>query len=625
MKPSVSKDLVWCLVGAAVVFVTFVPLLGAGYFWDDYNLLFPPRDDPGGQPGYLAALAGDFVVTTYFRPLVALTYWFDQAVWTVQNPAGFHLTSVLIHLLAMVSLAALLVLAGARLRLAVLVAVAVGVSPRLLEATAWISARSDLLATLFTVCAATVIARSARSGNRAGPLLSALCLLAIFSKESGTVACGAAVIAGLLWRRRDWTVAGAGSITLYLFVRLVAVGWPSVASGQFELQVVLAVLGSMASNLVTPWATAFEYGHIWYPEQTDQVLGLVVLPVLGAGIYQIWKRADSQARLLGVFFLASLLPVSRIIPFGGYVITSDRYLYMPLVFLVALVGYGASRQSDKRQKLLALPVAVLAVAGAVVTSGHAAVWAQPYAAWQQAVVGSHQANTLVYMAAGEAFDRRGEYELASLFLDVAGRAASLNYANRGEVEAPFWNIELKRARSLGRMGRFDQSLRILERLHRDYPQVRPIMYELAVQYGSSRNYRRAGELLAVDQGDPWSMALMQRLQAMRLADSQGFPDALAASVYYSQTGNVALAVEHIRQLSGPADGVYEQARQLAGILPVTAASQLVGRLEDDGALSPPQAKTLGAFTSDRETRKTAIAGILAAKSRAIAALEMNQF
>lgn len=107
----------------------------------------------------------------YFRPLVLLSFYLQFNLNGV-TPVAAHATNLLIYLanaLLVYSLAAahyrLRQLESSMLR-AVLAAIAYAAHPALIESTAWISGRFDLLATFFCLTALLVDLRLERSLKR---------------------------------------------------------------------------------------------------------------------------------------------------------------------------------------------------------------------------------------------------------------------------------------------------------------------------------------------------------------------------------------------------------------------------------------------------------------------------
>ncbi len=155
------------------------PLLG--FAGDDALVLYHLKRLGGiFQPAaYFTAL--DFF--SYYRPLGFLSFAADAALWSFR-PAGFHVTNVVLH-----AVNGLLVFALARrvltVRASALAAALFIAHPSNQEAVYWISARFDLLATLFVLT--TVLLATRERATWVGASLVTFSL-ALLSKEAALAA-----------------------------------------------------------------------------------------------------------------------------------------------------------------------------------------------------------------------------------------------------------------------------------------------------------------------------------------------------------------------------------------------------------------------------------------------------
>jgi hypothetical protein len=171
----------WAAVLALLALGTYwrAPLLG--YAGDDALVLYHLKRLGGIlEPGaYFTAL--DFF--SYYRPLGFLSFAADAALWHL-HPAGFHVTNVILH-----AVNGLLVFALAR-RVMGLGAAALAAALFILhtsnqEAVYWISARFDLLATLFVLLTVLLATRERVAWVAVSLLTFAAALL---SKEAALAA-----------------------------------------------------------------------------------------------------------------------------------------------------------------------------------------------------------------------------------------------------------------------------------------------------------------------------------------------------------------------------------------------------------------------------------------------------
>jgi len=196
----------------------YMQALGGPFLWDDRALVIdaPLVERSASLTEYLRHpfwMGGGVQAldTSYYRPLVTLSFAFDHRVHGA-NPGGYHLTNVVVHLGCALLLLALLRRGGVRDAVAALVTCAWALLPRLAEAAAWISGRTDLLATFFVLFALRVWGESL-ARRAAGAVLFGAALLA---KESA-LALLLALFVG------EWLRAGTGARSLG---RVVSRVWP---------------------------------------------------------------------------------------------------------------------------------------------------------------------------------------------------------------------------------------------------------------------------------------------------------------------------------------------------------------------------------------------------------------
>ncbi|MBX3181428.1 MAG: hypothetical protein KIT72_13870 [Polyangiaceae bacterium] len=150
------------------VLAVYVQVLGAPFVWDDHHLIATPevQELKGlatyfSQPFWSNPELGD--ARAYYRPFTVLSLALDRALHGA-NPAGFHLTNLVLHLLNGGLLFALMRRYQVGALSAAALALAWGVSPRLAEAAAWVAGRTDVLATT-GVLLALVLWRTAEGGE----------------------------------------------------------------------------------------------------------------------------------------------------------------------------------------------------------------------------------------------------------------------------------------------------------------------------------------------------------------------------------------------------------------------------------------------------------------------------
>ena len=394
--PLLALVLLGALAFAAVPFFELV--------WDDRHFLHP---DSAVARGSLARLlTSDWSLegprSGYYRPLVTLSLALESRL-SGGSPAVHHAMNVVYHLGAALAL----VWAGLRLlgspTAAWLAGLVFVVHPTHTESVAWVSGRTDVIATLFFCLAVGAYARAERV---ASPwMLAALAAAgAAFLAKEPAVMLPAVLLAWEVTR----TAPGAFRIrdaarrlmpvclllAGYLLLRGLLLG--AVAGPIGDLHVLsdrvatgVAVIGHYLWLLVVP-----------YPANPDYVLeplatwsswkslgALAALVGLGAAAGRWWRYSRLPAFCLA-WFLLTMLPSSPVLPVGP-VHMAERFLYLPSAALALAAGsagaaalrhaglhgwHDVSRASEPRALLAGGAVALVLLAGLALTQYRAEDW-----------------------------------------------------------------------------------------------------------------------------------------------------------------------------------------------------------------------------------------------------------
>ncbi len=349
-----------------VVLVSFSPALTAGFLnWDDdYNFTANPRYR-GLSPSHLAWMFQTFLMG-HWHPLTWITLGVDYTLWGM-NPAGYHLSSVLIHAanaaLLFVAIRRLLALAGSTPPgpwPAAVGALFYAVHPLRVESVAWVTERRDVVCGFFTLL--TLLAwlkriEEERRGRPAGKwlALSVIAFAAALMSKAIAILIPAVLLildvyplrrfaAGERWRR---------------LLEKVPFGLVSVA----DLAVMLAAMREIRAvrsiesyNVVERLAQA-AYGLAFYVVKTawpsnlipihrletpmDPFAAKYALAALGVaavtGLLLAFRKRVPWGLAAWLSFIVLVLPMLGIAVTGKQV-AADRYTYlalMPASFLIA--------------------------------------------------------------------------------------------------------------------------------------------------------------------------------------------------------------------------------------------------------------------------------------------------
>jgi tetratricopeptide (TPR) repeat protein len=346
----------------ALVVAVYLPVLQAGFIWDDDSYVVANRALRSGAG--LWRIWTDVNATPQYYPLVHTMFWIERHLWGL-HPAGFHLVNVILHGLAAVLLWQVL----ARLRVpgAWLASALFALHPVTVESVAWITERKNVLSAVFYFASALAYLRFVELAD-SGPVRKrrwfyagalALFVAALLSK---TVTCSlpAALLLVLWWKRgrldkRDilalapfFAVGVALGLTT-AWLEKHHVGAEGVAwSLSFSQRCLIAgrALWFYAEKIVWPARLTFIYPR-W--DVQSGVWWQWLFPITAVGlIAALWlaRRRIGRGPIVAVLFFAGTLAPAlgfvNVYPMR-YSFVADHFQYLAAVGLFALIGAGMKR------------------------------------------------------------------------------------------------------------------------------------------------------------------------------------------------------------------------------------------------------------------------------------------
>jgi len=428
---------------ACSAIVIYLPTLKSGFIWDDVQLLINPLKI--GESPYFFFFSGKI----YYRPFLHLSMALDYSLWHL-NPFGYHATNIFLH--AVNSLLVFLIcfhlmkdrkmmrdtIEIFRLERTVffsfLAAMFFALHPIHTESVAWISGRTDVLATLFFLLAFLSFLIYAREDTTAGLVLSCTFFLSsLFAKENAVAFIGVVFVYGIMTRMsKKKLIFSFLSLSfvlgLYFFLR----GWdggvrdivaPAAPKDSFfvtgiSLENFLKVLvngtGYYFEKLILPFNLNL------LPQIPDNSLYLViVLLAFIIGIILYFTGHTVKAFLI-TWVIITLLPSLSILYSQMAAPIGERYLYLPSVgfsiFLAAVLV------KIKGKKLAVLTVLIILAAYSISTSERLKVWKDEVTLWEDTArknANSDPNAVTAHLNYGASLARIGEFGKAKEMLIIA--------------------------------------------------------------------------------------------------------------------------------------------------------------------------------------------------------------
>lgn len=421
------------VVGLAVFALTlavYIPSLSAPFVWDDHYLILkaPRVTEPQPLRDYFASgfwVKGDVdpVGRNYYRPLTILSLALDYRVHGI-NPGGYHLTNIVLHALNGVLLFALLARRKLNPWLAGLLALGWAWFPRLTEAAAWISGRTDVLAAFFVLLALWLTP----ARNPAFRWLAALSLLlGALAKE--VAMAGLVAVACMEWlsaldkprRQRLLRLLPLLCVAIaYCGLRMGAIGAGLKSSGMplgMRLACALDALGRYVVMVLDGWHPTVQIGYLGEVALVYVVVGVLTLLVAGYGLARNFRRFDHHTWGAIALCAVSLGLVLHVVPITVNIASADRFMYLPLAGLVLAVAPLFRGPWLKRPVVLALALLVLSYGPT--TFARTKDWCDEVDFWLSAFRVKRTHNTTSRLELGNVFNRAGLHSHArAIYLDA---------------------------------------------------------------------------------------------------------------------------------------------------------------------------------------------------------------
>lgn len=303
-------------------------------------------------------------VGNYYRPLFLIWLRLNDAVFGA-HPFGWHLTTVLMHLLATFLVYLLVLYLAEDFWTAIFAALVFGVHPAHIESVAWVNGVSESLLAVLLLGSFLLFLRERRDPGR-GRLWFALSLtlfgMALLAKETAMIF--PALVAFYEWTRLSVSgdISGGGQwlrrglkalrstaayfllLVPYLAVRflvLKAFSHPSSLPVVSEILTWPSLVWFYIHHLVAPVGIASTYDLAYVHSPTVLNFWLPLLgSVLVIGALAAWARKSALRIFACVWMALFLLPVFDLRALANLDYAHDRFLYLPSIGFAILVALG---------------------------------------------------------------------------------------------------------------------------------------------------------------------------------------------------------------------------------------------------------------------------------------------
>ena len=395
----------------------YSPSYHGDWLWDDDQLL---TANPVVQSSSLTGLS-----KLWFNPdgadFFPLSYTALWAQWPFfkNQPTGYHVTTIVLHLIGSLLLWALL----DRMRIpgAWLSSLIFAIHPVAVESVAWVSETKNTLSLpLFLLaCLCWVVQDDEHEGPRRTRfyLLSIVFFLLAMLAKTSMVGLPVLLLLHAWWKRGTVTVQDLIRTSPFFLISLVL----GLITIQYQhgraIGAEKILVGGVASRIATAGMAILFYLKqiVWpvnllpiYPRwevDPPKAWQFLAWPVIAAAAAWIWANRGTADRpgwgrhaLFGLgFFLLMVLPVLGFVTISYMRITwvADHFIYLPMIGVIALIGAATTRWYERStpsaQPLILAGGTILLATCGLLAFRYANAWASEDALWTHTLKTNHDA------------------------------------------------------------------------------------------------------------------------------------------------------------------------------------------------------------------------------------------
>jgi Tfp pilus assembly protein PilF len=382
-----------------------------------------------------------------WHPLTWMSHALDYSLFRL-NPAGHHLTSVLLHAVNVILLFLLLVRATGRTGPSLLVAALFALHPINVESVAWVAERKNVLCTTFFLLTLGAYGWYARkpdwkryvavvalfaAGLASKPMVVTLPFVLLLldywplnrvrSKTVSQVAASTLPLARLVLEKLP--LLGLSAASTLITMRAQQAGGAVRSGEQFSLSVRLA-------NAIYAYAM-YLWKMVWparlaplYPHPGDSLaawqVGVAALALMAITAIVVKLRERRYLVVGWLWFLGTLVPVIGLVQVGDAAM-ADRYAYIPLIGIFVMIAFGAAELAEAKKVGMVWQIAAAAIVVSFLTfatSRQIGYWQSSYDLWTHALEVT-QKNFIAEDNLGGALVLRGEPDAAYPHFAAAAR------------------------------------------------------------------------------------------------------------------------------------------------------------------------------------------------------------
>jgi hypothetical protein len=342
-----AKKWVYMLLIIFLGFLVYANSLNGKFIWDDDALV---KDNVNIRnwrniENFFVNDSTNVAKPVFYRPFQMATYAADYSVWKL-NFRGYHLTNILLHILATLLLYWLTSILYEDALIALLASIFFVVHPIHTEAVAYISGRSDSLAGIFMLLSFVFYIKRIHAGKIRFYILMILSYIgALLSRETTLILPLLLLAYHYVFKEKiRFKEFFSFLIVTFIYIALIIFILPSenfYTTFFQRLPGFFVAIASYIRLLILPFRLHMGYGiKLFNLTDPKAIAGIIALAFL---LFYVLKNKNRKR--IAIFsiswFLITLLPISNLYPLNAYM--SEHWLYIPSMGFFMILSSSLSR------------------------------------------------------------------------------------------------------------------------------------------------------------------------------------------------------------------------------------------------------------------------------------------
>jgi len=446
-----------------------------------------------------------------WHPLTWISHMVDSQFYGL-NPAGHHLTNVLIHALTAALLFLVLRQMTGALWRSAFVAAVFAIHPLHVESVAWVAERKDVLSGLFFVLTIAAYVRYVRRGGFGRyAIVLAVFALGLMSKpmlvsvpfvllllDYWPLRCleqTGATLGRLVVEKLPFIVLGLASCLVTVFAQHAAI--QPIERFPLLLRLGNALVAYVDYLRQTFWPVNLA---VFYPWDAARIhlasvgIAAAILAAISLIVFLVRRRGYPVTGWL--WFLVMLGPVIGIVQVGNQA-HADRYTYLPQIGVVLMVTWGIAELAG-RSRALRVVFAGLALAALVpltwMARAQTSFWRDSEQLWSHALAITTD-NTVAEENLGEGLYQHGKIDEALFHFDKALRIEPNDAIAHGALGAILLRIPQQQKEAVAHLQRSVE-------IYPDQPAVQSSLGVALLEAGNAEeSFKHLQKAIALDPTD----------------------------------------------------------------------------------------------------------------------------